>query len=155
MFTLKVGRKIVTNPGNFKLIDSPLTEVFQPMQDVRELTGQIDRDTILLMKEFLLTSNMEKVYDALDRSLTVAMVMGEIDAQDLRRWYQRAEGVFNSVKVPGIDGDVGRFAVSDEVLQDFGLIATPENVLRDAGLLTIESDNVSFVDAIVANVKKK
>lgn len=154
MFTLKVGRKIVTNPGNFKLIDSPLTDVFQPMQDVRELTGQIDRDTILLMKEFLLTSNMEKVYDALERSLTVAMVMGELDSQDLRRWYQRAEGVFNSVKVPGIDGDVDRFAVSDEVLQDFGLIATPENVLQDAGLLTIESDSVSFVDAIVANVKK-
>lgn len=145
----------MTTPGNFKLVDSPLTDVFQPMQDVRELTGQIDRDTILLMKEFLLTSNMEKVYDALARSLTVAMVMGEIDAQDLRRWYQRAEGVFNSVKVPGIDGDVDRFAVPDEVLQDFGLIATPENVLRDAGLLTIESDNVSFVDAIVANVRKK
>lgn len=145
----------MTTPGNFKLVDSPLTDVFQPMQDVRELTGQIDRDTILLMKEFLLTSNMEKVYDALDRALTVAMVMGEIDAQDLRRWYQRAEGVFNSVKVPGIDGDVDRFAVPDEVLQDFGLIATPENVLRDAGLLTIESDNVSFVDAIVANVRKK
>lgn len=145
----------MTTPGNFKLVDSPLTDVFQPMQDVRELTGQIDRDTILLMKEFLLTSNMEKVHDALDRALTVAMVMGEIDAQDLRRWYQRAEGVFNSVKVPGIDGDVDRFAVPDEVLQDFGLIATPENVLRDAGLLTIESDNVSFVDAIVANVRKK
>ena len=145
----------MTTPGNFKLVDSPLTDVFQPMQDVRELTGQIDRDTILLMKEFLLTSNMEKVYDALERSLTVAMVMGEIDAQDLRRWYQRVEGVFNSVKVPGIDGDVDRFNVSDEVLQDFGPIATPENVLRDAGLLTIESDNVSFVDAIVANVRKK
>ena len=145
----------MTTPGNFKLVDSPLTDVFQPMQDVRELTGQIDRDTILLMKEFLLTSNMEKWYDALGRSLTVAMVMGEIDAQDLRRWYQRVEGVFNSVKVPGIDGDVDRFNVSDEVLQDFGPIATPENVLRDAGLLTIESDNVSFVDAIVANVRKK
>jgi hypothetical protein len=145
----------VTTPGNFKLVDSPLTDVFQHMQDVRELTGQIDRDTILLMKEFLLTSNMEKVYDALERSLTVAMVMGEIDAQDLRHWYQRVEGVFNSVKVPGIDGDVDRFNVSDEVLQDFGPIATPENILRDAGLLTIESDNVSFVDAIVANVRKK
>lgn len=145
----------MTTPGNFKLVDSPLTDVFQHMQDVRELTGQIDRDTILLMKEFLLTSNMEKVYDALERSLTVAMVMGEIDAQDLRHWYQRVEGVFNSVKVPGIDGDVDRFNVSDEVLQDFGPIATPENILRDAGLLTIESDNVSFVDAIVANVRKK
>ena len=155
MFTLKVGRKIVTNPGNFKLIDSPLTDVFQPMQDVRELTGQIDRDTILLMKEFLLTSNMEKVYDALERSLTVAMVMGEIDAQDLRRWYQRAEDAFNNVKVLGIGGDVDRFAVSDEVLQDFGLIATPENVLLDAGLLTVEGDNVRFVDAIVANVSKQ
>lgn len=145
----------MTATGSFRLVDSPLTDVFQPMQDVRELTGQIDRDTILLMKEFLLTSNMEKVYDALERSLTVAMVMGEIDAQDLRRWYQRVEGVFNSVKVPGIDGDVDRFNVSDEVLQDFGPIATPENILRDAGLLTIESDNVSFVDAIVANVRKK
>ena len=98
---------------------------------------------------------MEKVYDALERSLTVAMVMGGIDAQDLRHWYQRVEGVFNSVKVPGIDGDVDRFNVSDEVLQDFGPIATPENILRGAGLLTIESDNVSFVDAIVANVRKK
>lgn len=145
----------MTATGSFRLVDSPLTDVFQPMQDVRELTGQIDRDTILLMKEFLLTSNMEKVYDALERSLTVAMVMGEIDAQDLRHWYQRVEGVFNSVKVPGIDGDVDRFNVSDEVLQDFGPIATPENILRDAGLLTIESDNVSFVDAIVANVRKK
>lgn len=155
MFTLKVGRKIVTNPGNFKLVDSPLTDVFQPMQDVRELTGQIDRDTILLMKEFLLTSNMEKVYDALERSLTVAMVMGELDSRDLRRWYQRAEDAFNNVKVPGIGGDVDRFAVSDEVLQDFGAIATPESVLQDAGLLTVEGDNVRFVDAIVANVRKK
>lgn len=145
----------MTATGSFRLVDSPLTDVFQPMQDVRELTGQIDRDTILLMKEFLLTSNMEKVYDALERSLTVAMVMSEIDAQDLRHWYQRVEGVFNSVKVPGIDGDVDRFNVSDEVLQDFGPIATPENILRDAGLLTVESDNVSFVDAIVANVRKK
>ena len=154
MFTLKVGRKIVTNSGNFKLVDSPLTDVFQPMQDVRELTGQIDRDTILLMKEFLLTSNMEKVYDALERSLTVAMVMGELDSQDLRRWYQRAEEAFNNVKVPGISGDVDRFTVSDEVLQDFGLIATPENVLQDAGLLTVEGNNVRFVDAIVANISK-
>ena len=145
----------MTNSGNFKLVDSPLTDVFQPMQDVRELTGQIDRDTILLMKEFLLTSNMEKVYDALERSLTVGMVMGELDSQDLRRWYQRAEDAFNNVKVPGIGGNVDRFAVSDEVLQDFGLIATPENVLQDAGLLTIEGDNVRFVGAIVANVKKK
>lgn len=145
----------MTTPGNFKLVDSPLTDVFQPMQDVRELTGQIDRDTILLMKEFLLTSNMEKVYDALERSLTVAMVVGELDSQDLRRWYQRAEEAFNNVKVPGLDGNVDRFAVSDEVLQDFGVIATPENVLQDAGLLTIEGDNVRFVDAIVANVRKK
>lgn len=145
----------MTTPGNFKLVDSPLTDVFQPMQDVRELTGQIDRDTILLMKEFLLTSNMEKVYDALERSLTVAMVVGELDSQDLRRWYQRAEEAFNNVKVPGLDGNVDRFAVSDEVLQDFGVIATPENVLQDAGLLTIEGDNVSFVDAIVANVSNQ
>lgn len=145
----------MTTPGNFKLVDSPLTDVFQPMQDVRELTGQIDRDTILLMKEFLLTSNMEKVYDALERSLTVAMVVGELDSQDLRRWYQRAEEAFNNVKVPGLDGNVDRFAVSDEVLQEFGVIATPENVLQDAGLLTIEGDNVSFVDAIVANVSNQ
>ena len=40
----------MTTTVNFRLVDSPLTDVFQPMQDVRELTGQIDRDTILLMK---------------------------------------------------------------------------------------------------------
>ena len=56
----------------FELADSPLTNVFQPMQDVRELTSNIDRDTILFIKEQLLQTNMDKLFLELERVISVA-----------------------------------------------------------------------------------
>lgn len=135
-----------------ELADLPLTNVFQPMQDVQELTSNIDRDTILFIKEQLLQSNMDKLFKELERELSVAIHVGDLNEADARKWYARAESALNAVPIPGLEEGVDRFSVPDEDLQSFGALENPEKVLYDAGLLTIADEHVGLADAIADNV---
>lgn len=136
----------------FELADSPLTNVFQPMQDVRELTSHIDRDTILFIKEQLLQANMDKLFLELERVISVATQVAELNEADARKWYARAESALNAVAIPGLEEGVDRFSVPDEDLQSFGALEAPEKVLYDAGLLTLSDEYAGLADAIADNI---
>lgn len=136
----------------FELANSPLTNVFQPMQDVRELTSHIDRDTILFIKEQLLQANMDKLFLELERVITVATQVAELNEADVRKWYARAESALNAVAIPGLEEGVDRFSVPDEDLQSFGALENPEKVLYDAGLLTLSDEYTGLADAIADNI---
>jgi hypothetical protein len=136
----------------FELADSPLTNVFQPMQDVRELTSHIDRDTILFIKEQLLQANMDKLFLELERVISVATQVAELNEADVRKWYARAESALNAVPIPGLEEGVDRFSVPDEDLQSFGTLENPEKVLYDAGLLTLSDEYAGLTGAIADNI---
>lgn len=136
----------------FELADSPLTNAFQPMQDVRELTSHIDRDTILFIKEQLLQANMDKLFLELERVISVATQVAELNEADVRKWYARAESALNAVAIPGLEDGADRFSVPDEDLQSFGALEKPEKVLYDAGLLTLSDEYAGLADAIADNI---